>query len=45
MTTHLFPKVLGAGLQIVKIRPGASDAVIPAEVVSPGVVKFSSRQR
>jgi len=35
----------GAVGQIVKIRPGASDAVIPAEVVSPGVVKFSSRQR
>lgn len=31
--------------QIVKIRPGTSDAVIPAEVVSPGIVKLSSRQR
>jgi flagella basal body P-ring formation protein FlgA len=35
----------GAVGQIVKIKPGASDAVVLAEVVSPGVVKLSSRQR
>lgn len=35
----------GAVGQIVKVRPGASDAEIPAEVLAPGVVKLSSRQR
>jgi len=33
----------GAVGQIVKVRPGASDAEIPAEVLAPGVVKLSSR--
>lgn len=35
----------GAVGQIVKVRPGTSDAEILAEVLAPGVVKFSSRQR
>jgi flagellar basal body P-ring formation protein FlgA len=35
----------GAIGQIVKVRPGASDAEILAEVLAPGVVKLSSRQR
>src|SRR5262245_52430894 len=35
----------GAVGQIVKIKPGTSDAEILAEVLSPGVVKLSSRQR
>jgi len=35
----------GAVGQIVKVRPGASDAEVLAEVLAPGIVKLSSRQR
>lgn len=35
----------GAVGQIVKVRPGTSDAEILAEVLAPGVVKLSARQR
>jgi flagella basal body P-ring formation protein FlgA len=35
----------GAVGQVVKVRPGAGDAEVLAEVLAPGVVKLSSRQR